>query len=349
MTEQPGPGESHGDAGAELLSSSSDDPTAEERVRTSAAFSGGRDWVRRHRVLLVGCVGVLVVAAGAVTYRNTRPPPVDPVIQVAVLGFSFGGGEFGVDEEGRTRLSFTYQVTTGEDGDVNTVLGVVGPGLIDPSSTVGDVPYGLPGVGELGATVDCTDPGWWDAEDADFQVGVRRTDQYGRVTVGGVPLGDAQIGRWDTAWHDQVIRTCLGSYVRSLPPPSSTTVSSDGSQVLITLTLANPGDHDIQALSTDFASAVLVKPEPWVTVPAGGQATIRVSAVPTDCTGPAALVPAVPDEDGFPTADRGIPVQVSLEAERVDERRGYGWVTLAPAFADEVDAALATLCAAPPG
>lgn len=338
-------GEGPGDVEPELLTSSADEPTAEERVRRAVAGSGARGWLSRHRLLLAGSVGVLVLVAGVITYVSTRPPPVDPVIHVSVVGF-MGGGGGDLDAEGRPRRSATYQLTADVGGDVNSVVGVVGPGLTAASTTIGDVLYGRPQVGDLGAAIDCTDDGWWDAKDADYQVGISRTDQYGRVTVGGVPLGDTPVGPSDTFWHDDVVRTCVSGYFRTLPPPSTTTVSAgDGSQVDITLSFTNPGDHAIQVKVTDFAAEATVLPGPWTTISAGGQATVTVSAVSAGCDGGPARVTHVMADDGTGLPDRGLPLYLAVDGDPADERQGYGWVVLTPAFADAVDAELAKLCA----
>ena len=139
----------------------------------------------------------------ATQYLVTRPPPADPVVDVSIAGFASGvSSDF--DALHRSRAELTYQVTAHGAGDVDTAVGIVGPGLRSPASSISKVKPGLPRVGTLGATVDCADPRWWAAKDADYRARVRRTDTYGRVTTYDAPLGSS-----GAVWHFGVRRNCL--------------------------------------------------------------------------------------------------------------------------------------------
>jgi hypothetical protein len=174
-----------------VLTSSGDEPRAEDRLRTALERSGALGWVGRHRLLLGGLAVVLVAGTATAAYVVTRPPPLDPVVSVGVADFRSGTSS-NYDAQGRSRVEMTYQVTARVAGDVDTPLGVVGPGLSHPTSSISKVTFGLPGVGTLGATVNCLDPKWWAAKDGDYRVRVHRTDTSGRVTTYDAPLGQSR-------------------------------------------------------------------------------------------------------------------------------------------------------------
>jgi hypothetical protein len=193
--------------GPDLLSSSTDEPWAEDRLRQALERSGALAWTRRHRLLLGGLAALLVVVAAGAGYILTRPPAVDPVVDVSIVGFGSGAlSDF--DALRGSRRELIYQLTAHAAGDVDTAVGVVGPALSNPTSSISKVKLGLPRVGTLGATVDCADSGWWVAKDADYRARVRRTDTYGRVTTYDAPLGPS-----GAVWHVGIRSICLRTFV----------------------------------------------------------------------------------------------------------------------------------------
>ncbi|MDX6233606.1 MAG: hypothetical protein QOH68_2640, partial [Nocardioidaceae bacterium] len=172
----------------DVLSSSEDEPRAEDRLRSALGRSAAVGWMRRHRLLMGGLAAVLVVAAAVTAYGVSRPPPANPVVDVTIAGFTSGASS-DFDALSRSRAELTYQLTVHGAGDVDTAVGIVGPGLSNPTSSISKVKFGLPRVGTLGATADCSDPRWWAGKDANYRARVRRTDTYGRITTYDAPPG----------------------------------------------------------------------------------------------------------------------------------------------------------------
>jgi hypothetical protein len=328
----------------DVVTSSSDEPGAGERLRKALLRSGGIAWAKRHRLLLGGLTGLLVVVAVGTGYLVTRPPAPDPVVDITVFGFASGGSS-GVDLQGHLRGTRGYQVTTRVAGDVDSMLGVVGPGLTDPTSSISQVTFGLPGVGTLGATVDCSDSHWWDARDADYRARVRRTDTHGRVTTYDAPLGEEPLGRSDAFWHRQVRRVCLDSFFRTLAPAGvSASVVRRGRQVDATLTLANPSRHALRVSTADFPDDVVkLTGGPWTVLPAEGTASVTVS-IRADCAAGTPHVPFARSQSGETGNDRALPVRVYDTASPVEEQTVNSWARLDPASAVRLDSELGALC-----
>jgi hypothetical protein len=221
--------------GLDLLLSPADGPR-EPWLRQTLERSGALAWPGRHRRLLGGLTALLVVVAVGVEYLVTRPPPPDPVVDVAVVGVDQGTSSSDFDAQGRVRARLSYQVTAHAVGDVITALGVVGPGLSNPTSTIPRVRFTLPKAGTLGATVDCSDSAWWSAKDADYRARVRRTDTHGGVTTYDAPLDQS-----NASWHNGVRGSCLTSFFEALPAATGTASAIPGKHALrVTLTLTNP-------------------------------------------------------------------------------------------------------------
>jgi len=211
--------------GLDLLISPADEPR-DPWLRQALERSGVLAWPGRHRRLLGGLAAVLVVVAVGVDYLVTRPPPPNPVVAVGVIGVDQGSSSSDFDAQGRVRATLSYQVTAHGVGDVLTALGVVGPGLTNPTSTIPRVRFLLPKAGTLGATVDCSDPAWWSAKDADYRARVRRTDTYGRVTTYDAPLDQS-----NASWHNGVRGSCLTSFFEALPEATSATTDTSSGEV----------------------------------------------------------------------------------------------------------------------
>jgi hypothetical protein len=223
---------------------------------------------------------------------------------------------------------------------VDTAVGIVGPGLSNPTSSISKVKFGLPRVGTLGATVDCSDSRWWAAKDADYRARVRRTDTFGRVTTYDAPLGPS-----GSRWHYGVRRSCLRPFVATMPPAvASASVAPGKHYVEVTLTVTNPSRHAlwVQAGPLD-TEIVTTTGAPVRSLPAGGSASVELSIRAADCASGTPHVPVATDVQGVPGQDIALPVYVT------DERVTH--YELAAAF-PRVDAAstallnrqLATLC-----
>jgi hypothetical protein len=339
LTEGRDAGEGAG-RGPDVLSSSSDEPWAEQRLRQALERSGAVAWTRRHRLLLGGLVAVLVVAAAGTGYLATRPPPADPVVRVSIVGFA-SGTTSDFDAVRRSRAQLTYQLTAHAAGDVDTAVGVVGPGLTRPTSSMAKVKFGLPRVGTLGATVDCTDSHWWVAKDADYRARVRRTDRYGRVTTYDAPL--AQSG---AVWHFAVRSTCLRTFARTLPPAlGAASVVPGKHKVEVTLTLTNPSRHALWVQATAFgddtatSTGGALKP-----LPAGGAASVEMSVRAVDCARGTPHVPFASDPQGGQGQDIALPVYLADRKIPNYLQLAFAWARLDSASTALVNRQLATLC-----
>jgi hypothetical protein len=326
----------------DLLVSPADEPR-EPWLRQTLERSGALAWPGRHRRLLGGLTALLVVVAVGVEYLVTRPPPPDPVVDVAVVGVDQGTSSSDFDAQGRVRARLSYQVTAHAVGDVITALGVVGPGLSNPTSTIPRVRFTLPKAGTLGATVDCSDSAWWSAKDADYRARVRRTDTHGGVTTYDAPLDQS-----NASWHNGVRGSCLTSFFEALPAATGTASAIPGKHALrVTLTLTNPSRHDLWVLPATFAdenvtgtgSHVL-----WTPLPSGGTASVSSSLHAADCSSAAPHVPFAKTLEGVPEKDRALPLYLSDTKLPADWQTAGAWARLDPASAARLDRKLARLC-----
>jgi hypothetical protein len=325
----------------DLLSSSGDEPRAEDRLRNALERSGALGWTRRHRPLLGGLAAVLIVVAAGTAYVVTRPPPLDPVVNVSVADFRSGTSN-DYDARGRSRVEMTYQLTADVAGDVDTALGVVGPGLTKPTSSISKVRFRLPRTGALGATVDCSDSQWWAAKGADYRVRARRTDTYGRVTTYDAPLGHTA-----ALWHIEVRRICLRTFFEALPPPAVGSASTLPGQhkVKVTFTLTNPSRHAVWVKAPDFPDETMTaEGGPWTLLPAGGSASVSTTIGATDCTNGRPRLPFARSPEGVPRKDRALPVLVSNTRIPDDRWFSGGWARFDPASVIRVDRKLDALC-----
>jgi hypothetical protein len=327
----------------DLLVSPADEPR-EPWLRQALERSGALAWSGRHRLLLSGLAVLLVVVAIGVDYVATRPPPVDPVVDVAVVEFDAGPSSSDLDSQGRVRAKLSYQLTAHTAGDVVTAVGVVGPGLTNPSSTISTVRSGLAKVGTLGATVDCSAPTWWTAKDTNYRARILRTDTYGRVTTYDAPLGDS-----NASWHNGVRGSCLRSFFEALPEATASASTVPGRNVVkVTLRLTNPSRHDLWVLPATFAEETVTGAGSfvvWTPLPARGSASVTTSLHAADCTnGTPPEVPFAKNLEGVPGKDRGLPVYLSDTKLPEDWQTAGAWAHLAPASAADVGRQLATLC-----
>jgi hypothetical protein len=327
--------------GLDLLSSSGDEPRAEDRLRNALERSGALGWLGRQRPLLGGLAAVLIVVAGITAHVVTRPPPLDPVVNVSVADFRSGTSS-DHDAQGRSRVEMTYQLTVNAAGDVDTALGVVGPGLTKPTSSIAEVKFRLPKTGVLGATVDCSDSQWWAAKAAGYRVRVRRIDTNGRVTT-----YDAPLGRTSATWHIEVRRICLRTFFDALPPPAVVAASTLRGQhkLKVTFTLTNPSRHAVWVKAPDFPDETLTaEGGPWTPLPAGGTASVSTTISATDCTSGRPRLPFDRSPEGVPRKDRALPVLVSNTRIPDDPWLSGGWARFDPASVSRVDRKLAALC-----
>jgi hypothetical protein len=329
--------------GLDLLISPADEPR-EPWLRQALERSGVLAWPGRHRLLLGGLAAVLVVVAVGVEYKVTRPPPPDPVVGVSVVGFDQGASSSDFDEQGRVRAKLSYQVTAHAAGDVITALGVVGPGLTKPTSTIPKVQFRLPKAGTLGATVDCSNPAWWSAKDADYRARVRRTDTYGRVTTYDAPLGES-----NGSWHNGVRGSCLRSFFEALPESTSSASAVPGKHMVqVTLMLTNPSRHNLWVLPATFADETVTGAGSlvlWTRLPAGGTASVTSSLRANDCSSGVPRVPFARNPEGVLGKDRALPLYLSDTKLPADWQTAGAWARLDPASAARLDRELASLCA----
>jgi hypothetical protein len=232
-------------------------------------------------------------------------------------------------------------VTAHVPGDVVTAVGVVGPGLTNPTSTIATVRVRLAKVGTLGATVDCAGSAWWSAKDADYRARVRRTDTYGRVTTYDAPLDQS-----NASWHNGVRGSCLSSFFEALPEASASAVP--GKHALqVTLTLTNPSRHDLWILPATFADETVTGAAShvlWTQLPAGGTASVASSLHAADCGSAVPHVPLAKTLAGVPLKASGLPVYLSHTRHPADWQTSGAWARLDAASAARLDRTLAALC-----
>jgi hypothetical protein len=327
----------------DLLVSPADEPR-EPWLRQLLDRSGALTWPGRHRVLLGGLAALLVVVAVGVEYFVTRPPPIDPVVDVGVVGSDAAPSSSDFDSQGRVRARLSYQLTAHAEAEVVTAVGVVGPGLTNPTSSMPEVKFGFPKVGTLGATVDCSAPAWWTAKDTDYRARVRRTDAHGRVTTYDAPLGDS-----NASWHNGVRGSCLSSFFEALPSATATASAVPRQRVVkVTLRLTNPSRHDLWVLPATFADETVTGAGSfvvWTPLPAGGSASVTTSLHAADCSnGTPPQVPFAKNLEGVPGKDRALPVYLSDTKLPEDWQTAGAWAHLDPASAAGVDRQLAALC-----
>jgi hypothetical protein len=344
-----------GHATADLVASSADDLRAGERLRQSLGRTGAGAWVGRHRVTLGGLAALVVVVVAGAAYLTSRPPPPNPVVSITVVEFPDISGQAAgdIDEQGRPHFTQPYQVTGGATGDVDRMVGVVGPGLRHPTSSIDTVTLGRPGVGRLGATVSCSDSSWWNAKDADYRARVRRTDTHGRVTTYDARLGTSQFGPSNAAWHARVQATCLRSFSRTMPrATASITAVADQQhadvhgrrQVDVLLTVTNSSKHTLWVTPLrDYSDVFDVSSGPWTALTPVGRSAVSESLL-VDCQrGEPQLPPALLPSDDT-TTDRGLPVRLSEKSKPSTSDGVAVWLRLIPASADRLDSQLAAMC-----
>jgi hypothetical protein len=323
-----------------LLTSSGDEQRAEDRLWNALGRSGALAWTRRHRRLVGGLAAVLVVLAALTTYVVTRPPPADPVVDVSVAGFA-SGATSDFDALSRSRAELTYQVTVHGADDVDTAVGVVGPGLRNPTSSISKVKFGLPRVGTLGATVDCSDPRWWAGKDADYRARVRRTDTYGRVTTYDAPLGPSA-----AVWHFGVRRACLRNFVATLPPAvASASVVPGKHKVVVTLTMTNPSRHALWVRAAPLGTEIVTTTGGALRpLPAGGSASVEMSIRAADCASGTPHVPMATDVQGVPGQDLALPVYLTDARVPTNYQTAAAFPRVDLASTALLNRQLATLC-----
>lgn len=335
----------HDGGGAEpqldLVASAADEPRAAERVRGAIERSTVIGWAGRHRRALSGLAVLLALAGAATGYVVTRPPAVDPVVDISIVGFSdFDSPGAGVQGAATRR----YQATAHAAGDTDTLVGVVGPGLNHPTSSIAKVTFRLPQVGTLGATVDCSDSRWWRAKDADYRARVMRTDTHGRETTYDAPLGEGPLGHSNIFWHNLVRQQCLTAYVRTLAPAAASG-STVRDQVDIVLTLKNPSEHALWVSAPEYSDGLVeVTGGPWVAMPARDTTVLRMPIRAVDCAQGAPGVPVATTPQGNAGSVKALPVYVADEARPVEGQSVGVWVGIDHASAARLDSQIAALC-----
>lgn len=264
---------------ADLLTQGADRATLMERV--SAARWSIRKYVRRHWLKVGVAAGTVIAVAADTAYAVTRPPEVDPVIHLTVVGVlthpeDLGGGEELNPEPGV--LQGVYTVRSDVVGDEVQVLGVGGPGLRDPAGsplpTTAEKPVNV----TVSATVDCSAAGWWSAEESDYTLLLRRTDGYGRVVDHGAPLGQAA-----AAWRDAVCSSYLRVAVAGMTVADGVADASPGRQVAeVTVSVRNPNPFPIwiEAADVGYGSEAAKQ------IPAEGSTELHLPMLVTDCSEP---------------------------------------------------------------
>jgi len=341
----------------EVLSAGAEELGIDEEVQAAFEQSPAVAWLGSHRLLL-GVIGCLVVLlAAGIHYVATRPPALDPIVRVSyepLLGAQSRVSD--VDARGRPRASSQYVVSTRVPGDLDVLVGVIGPGLVDPTSSITKVTSTHPGIGFIGATVSCADSSWFSAKDSDYGVPVRRTDRYGRVTTYETPL-DATTA---IDWHGWVRHSCLAVFFRTLPSAIARPIPAQHPhEVDFTVTLTNPTTHALWVLGGYYTDGVIatvpvigptspsLTDAPWIPLPPGGSATVQMSIQAAGCSGGVAHLPFARTATGQLQDVEAIPFLVAQSSHPLNGQQGDSWAVLDQGSAATLDAELGAVCPRP--
>jgi len=342
------------DGPPEVLASGSDRLGIDEEVQEAFEGSVVVAWLGSHRLLIggIGCLAVLL--AGGLRYAASRPPALDPIVHVSYVFLPGTQSQVsGVDAHGRPRASSQFVVSTRVPGDVDVLIGVIGPGLVDPTSTITEVTSTHPGIGSVGATVNCADSSWWSANDGDYRVPVRRTDTYGRVTTYDTPLDAATATRW-LGW---IRHSCLGVFLHTLPAAMTNPIPGKRPhEIDFTLTVTNPTMHPVWVLGTDYTdgsvttfplvqvSSPSLSQAPWLSLPPAGSASVQMALVAGGCSGAVAHLPFALTATGQPETIEAVPILVAQSLHPLDGQQSGAWAVLDRASATRLDTELAAVC-----
>lgn len=333
MSDRDGPPGWSDDAPVELLTSSSDRAGIDERLDGGVRRSGR--WARRHPGWVLGAAVVALGGVALGVYLARRPPPEAPVL-VSIQ--SLGGGS-------------QYLVEPQTPGEEIRPVGIVGPGLTDPTSTIGRTTSTGPGLGNLGARVDCAGT-WWEGRPEDYRARVERTDAYGRVRTYDAAIEGASGG---DVWWSQVRHQCLSRAVSGLQPaPAEVVTEPDRRGLVVTAHLVNPNPFPLGLAVLAYGRALLAwSGEERAAIPAGGSGDL-VARMTFDCSDRSPSLPAPGLEGGGDTAPvLGVPVGLVIAppADGGDPDRrfgdgisGYSVVPLQPAAVQRIEQAVTAAC-----
>lgn len=299
------------------------DPVATEALAPTAldawAVRSAVPWLsaRRRTAVTVG-VALLAVALGS-AWWSTRPgPPATPpaltLANAPVRGADLGGPQVGPD--GRLSIAFTVRAAT----DLTTVgvRGLSGPGLrpLGVEAGADSVPAGQMAYVQLGAALDCTDPGIASAGPSSYGLALTTTSSDGGTSA-VTQLFTSSTSDLSIAVRDACLATT----------PALTITSADlhtvpGSPVGgLVLDVENPTSLPL-TLATERTSTADVELDlsPTVTVPAHGRATVATRLFVHDCGGPASFDPITT----LPNPVLGTGVEAPVARAGVTLRVGLG-------------------------
>ena len=318
-----------------------DAPTWHERLESR----GITPWFRRHRIALaVGAGAVVAVGALGSTWVRSQPPPVDPTITATVADALSNG--LATEIPGATYEGFTAVAVKVEPraGEAITVLGITGPG-IRASRAVRDRTAADDGVEDVFLAPGCDDPRSFTATFDDYRLQVRRTDTYGRATVGTLTLPSAIAAQL----ADSAVQNCFQSRVSEAVTVTGIDIRPDVARRTITVavTVHNGLGQDLLAQGVSSASTVLDAFADPADLTTGADTTQKVRLTLVDCS-PDQVVIAQPGGDG--SGSQG-PVDLNFFVTPLGGGPSSAGVTVGWSTAERarITAATRAMCAGGPG
>lgn len=310
--------------------------------------AGITPWLRRHRRRLVAGAAVVVLAGAGWTARDrSEPPPLDPVIRATADDAGTDSPLQFRDNASRGLLSTTVVVTPSTPGDVIEVRGLDGPGIRASSASPAATGTGAGRATDVTIVPGCDDPRALDASAEDYVLRVERTDPYGRITDGALPLP----GSIGLRLAETTSVACVQQLLSAAVTPTRVTVRADDVRRVLHLDIGlhNGTGRDLTIFGIGSIGTSVATDSVPVTLAAGATVVVPVTATVLDCTAPQ-LDQVSPSYPGNPGSAREVD-GLGFFGAPVDSVSGAGGdivVPWTPAQRAEVRGALTRMCAGAP-
>lgn len=323
-------------------------PTLGERLETA----GITPFVRRHRVPVAAVVAAALLIGGTAWVRRDTRPPDDGRLHAQVVDSSDSNGNYGVitsyGDSGA--LAGTYTLVRERGSDDVTLLGMTGPGISTSSATPAQVGGGDPARRTyVVATVPgCLDPASLTADMSRYRLQVRRTDEFGRVVEGSVPLPLASQARWDQSLSSACLRRAAAG--RIAVEWVGVTADPAVPAVRIGARVVNRTGADLMLWSRGWAGMSTRQDDVVTGLPVGAPQDLGFVERIASCDSP--TLPDVPNDPSAPyqvyESDRGIAAMLTVAGGAADAA-GTDWAfTWDDGMRARVQAALRQACAGAP-
>jgi hypothetical protein len=272
-------------------------------------------WLRHHRRTVVAAGTAAALALAAVVVWQTRPPYVAPTVPLELENAVLDGNDLGGPEIAQGRISVAYAARAQGAGDRVEVLGLRGPGIVDPVDPPATLTADERTRLVLGASLDCRDPALATATSSSYGLDVRRTSADGDVLETTTPFGPLT-----TALDLAVLAHCVAELApTSLVVESARAEATPGQlTAALSLLVRNAGPVALTvATARRPTTGIEIDLSPTVMVPSGGSAVITTRALVHDCLAVPSLAPLGELPDPVPWAARsapGVALQVGLGA-----------------------------------